>query len=155
VAPSSLTNNVVFLILVLIKKNFLFYKGLRVKKMITTTTKIRSITFIIILITLAFCCQAAIAEGKPLIETDKKIYRHGEKIRVHYYNAPGYSGDWICIALAGSRDTTAGNYQHIHKRGDGVLIFKSPRPGKYEARAYYSYSPARYIVSARYSFTVK
>ena len=123
--------------------------------MITTTTKIGSITSMIIMIVLAFCYQTAIAGGKPLIETDKKIYNHGEKIRVHFYNAPGYAGDWICIVPAGSPDTTAGHYQHIHKRGRGVLIFKSPRPGRYEARAYYSYSPARYTVSARYDFTVK
>jgi hypothetical protein len=123
--------------------------------MITTTTKIGSITSMIILIILAFCYQTAIAGGKPLIETDKKIYNYGEKIRVHFYNAPGYAGDWICIVPAGSRDTIAGNYQHIHRRGQGVLIFKSPRPGRYEARAYYSYSPSRYTVSARYGFTIK
>jgi hypothetical protein len=123
--------------------------------MITTTTKTGSITSMIILTILVFFCQTAISGDKPLIETDKKIYHYGEKIRVHYYNAPGYTGDWICIAPAGSRDTTAGNYQHIHNRGQGVLTFKSPRPGRYEARAYYSYSPARYIVSARYDFTVK
>jgi hypothetical protein len=123
--------------------------------MITKTTKIGSITSMIILIILAFCCQTAIAGGKPFIETNKRIYYHGENIRVHFYNAPGYAGDWICIVPAGSPDTTAGNYQHIHKRGRGVLIFKSPRPGRYEARAYYNYSPARYIVSARYDFTVR
>ena len=125
--------------------------------MITTIAKIRSITgmIMIILIMLVFCCQTAIAGGKPLIETTKKIYNYGEKIRVHYYNAPGYAGDWICIVPAGSADTTAGHYQHIHKRGRGVLLFKSPGPGRYEARAYYSYSPARYTVSARYDFTVK
>jgi hypothetical protein len=123
--------------------------------MITTTIKRGSITSLIILSILAFCGQTAIAGGKPLIKTDKKIYYYGENIRVHFYNAPGYAGDWICIAPAGSPDTTAGYYQHIHRRGQGVLIFKSPRPGRYEARAYYSYSPARYIVSARHSFTVR
>jgi hypothetical protein len=109
----------------------------------------------IALIILVFCCQTAIAGGKPSIKTNKNIYHHGENIRVHYYNAPGYAGDWICIAPAGSPDTTAEHYQHIHKRGHGVLIFKSPQPGRYEARAYYSYSPARYTVSARHDFTVK
>jgi hypothetical protein len=121
----------------------------------TTNIKFGSIISTIILIILAFCCQAAIAGGKPLIKTDKNIYHYGEKIRVHYYNAPGYSGDWICIAPAGSPDTAAGHYQHIHKRGQGVLTFQSPRPGKYEARAYYNYSPSRYTVSARHGFTVK
>jgi len=124
--------------------------------MITTTTKTGLITSMIILIILIFFCQTAIAGGKPSIETNKRIYKHGEKIRVHYYNAPGYAGDWICIAPEGSPHNTAGHYQHIPPRkGQGVLTFSSPRPGRYEARAYYSYSPARYIVSARYDFTVK
>jgi hypothetical protein len=111
----------------------------------------------IILIMLAFCCQTAIAQGRPLplIETDKNIYNYGEKIRVHYYNAPGYSRDWLCIVPAGSRNTAAGNYQYIPGGGRGVLIFRSPRPGRYEARAYYYYSPREYAVSARYGFTVK
>jgi hypothetical protein len=98
--------------------------------------------------------QGSIADGKPLIETDKDTYNHGEKIRVFFYNAPGYSRDWICIVPAGSRNTEAGNYQYISRRGRGVLIFNSPRPGQYEARAYYNYSPGGYVVSARYGFTV-
>jgi zinc-ribbon domain len=96
-----------------------------------------------------------VAGGNPLIETDKDIYNYGEKIRVHYYNAPGYPRDWICIVPAGSRNTAAGNYQYIPRGGRGVLIFRSPRPGRYEARAYYSYSPREYAVSARYGFTVQ
>jgi len=54
--------------------------------MITKTTKIGSITSMIILIMLAFCCQTAIAQGRPLplIETDKNIYNYGEQIRVHF-----------------------------------------------------------------------
>ena len=123
--------------------------------MITKTTKIGSISSMIILIILAFCFQTSIAWGKPLIETDRNIYNYGEKIRVHYYNAPGYSRDWICIVPAGSRNTAAGNYQYIPMGGRGVLIFRSPWPGRYEARAYYSYSPREYAVSARYGFTVK
>jgi len=95
-----------------------------------------------------------VADGRPFIETDKDVYYYGEQIRVHYYNAPGYARDWICIVPAGSRNTAAGNYQYIPRGGRGVLIFKSPRPGRYEARAYYSYSPYRYTVSSRYGFTV-
>jgi hypothetical protein len=124
------------------------------KKMITKTTKIGSITSMIILIILAFCYQTAIARGNPLIATDRNIYNYGEKIRVYYYHAPGYSRDWICIVPEGSLDTEAGDYQYIPKRGRGVLIFKSPGPGRYEARAYYGYSPAQYVVTARYRFTV-
>ena len=99
--------------------------------------------------------HGTVAGGNPFIETDKNIYNYGEKIRVHYYNAPGYSRDWICIVPAGSRNTAAGNYQYIPMGGRGVLIFRSPWPGRYEARAYYSYSPREYAVSARYGFTVK
>ncbi|PKN53516.1 MAG: hypothetical protein CVU55_02520 [Deltaproteobacteria bacterium HGW-Deltaproteobacteria-13] len=98
--------------------------------------------------------QGSVAEGKPLIETDKNIYNHGEKIRVYYYNAPGSSRDWICIVRAGSRHTEPGDYQYI-RRGRGVLIFKSPRPGEYEARAYYNYNSSQYKISARYGFTVR
>ena len=96
----------------------------------------------------------AVAGGRPFIETDKNIYNYGEQIRVHFYNAPGYARDWICIVPAGARYTAAGNYQYMPRGGRGVMIFKSPRPGRYEARAYYSYSPGRYVVSARYGFTV-
>ena len=136
------------------KSKFLsIYKG--GKKMITKTTKIGSISSMIILIILAFCFQTSIAWGKPLIETDRNIYNYGEKIRVYYYHAPGYSRDWICIVPAGSRNTDAGDYKYIHRRGRGVLIFESPRPGRYEARAYYSYRPGRYVVTARYRFTVQ
>jgi hypothetical protein len=99
--------------------------------------------------------HGTVAGGKPFIETDKDIYNYGEKIRVHYYNAPGYSRDWICIVPAGARHTEAGNYQYLPRLGRGVLIFRSPRPGRYEVRAYYNYSPGGYVVSARYGFTVQ
>lgn len=95
------------------------------------------------------------AGSKKIIETDQDTYRQGEKIKVRYFNAPGGSSDWICIVPAGSRDTEAGTFQYIPKRGQGVLVFESPRPGKYEARAFYRYSSGRYKVTARYGFTVK
>ena len=47
--------------------------------MITKTTKIGSITSMIILIILAFCCQTAIARGNPLIATDRNIYIMGKR----------------------------------------------------------------------------
>jgi len=95
-----------------------------------------------------------VAGGRPFIITDKDVYNYGERIKVHYYNAPGYSRDWICVVRAGSPRTAAGNYKYIPREGRGVLSFKSPRPGKYEARAYYGYSPSQYTISARHSFTV-
>ena len=110
--------------------------------MMTKNTKLGSITSMIILIILAFCFQTAIAEGEPLIQTDKEIYNYGEEIMVHFYNAPGYAKDWICIVPVGSLDTEAGDYKYIPEgMGQGELILKSPRPGQYEARAYYNYSP--------------
>lgn len=96
-----------------------------------------------------------VADSRPFIETDKDVYYYGEQIRVHYYNAPGYARDWICIVPAGSRNTAIGNFHYIPRGGRGELIFRSPRPGRYEARAFYSYSPLQYIVSARYGFTVE
>lgn len=98
--------------------------------------------------------QGTVAGGKPFIETDKATYTYGEKIKVYYYNAPGYSRDWICIVKAGAKHTEPGNYQYLPHQGRGVLTFKSPRPGKYEARAYYNYSSSEYRISARYEFTV-
>ena len=95
-----------------------------------------------------------VAGGRPFVITDRDVYTYGERIKVYYYNAPGYSRDWICIVRAGSSRTAAGNYKYIPRGGRGVLSFKSPRPGKYEARAYYSYSPFEYAISARHSFTV-
>ena len=95
-----------------------------------------------------------VAGGRPFVVTDRDVYTYGERIKVYYYNAPGYSRDWICIVRAGSPRTAAGNYKYIPRGGRGVLSFKSPRPGKYETRAYCSYSPFEYAISARHSFTV-
>jgi hypothetical protein len=124
--------------------------------MIKNTIKMRPITHMIILIMLAFCFQTAIAAGQPLIQTDKDIYNYGEEIMVHFYNAPGYARDWLCIVPVGSLVTEAGDYKYMPEGvGQGVLTFKSPRPGQYEARAYYNYSPLQYIVTARYRFKIE
>ncbi|MHB8137410.1 MAG: zinc ribbon domain-containing protein [Smithellaceae bacterium] len=98
--------------------------------------------------------HGTVAEGRAFVETDKDIYKHGERIQVHYYNAPGYSRDWICVVRADAPHTAAGNFKYISRGGRGVLSFKSPRPGNYEARAYYNYSPYQYTISARHRFTV-
>ena len=119
-----------------------------------TTRRITGSITAMILIILAFCSLMVIAGGPPLINTDKDIYYYGEKIRVNYYHAPGYSRDWICIVPAGAPDTDAGDYRYIPRRGHGVLTFGSKRPGNYEARAYYSYSMGRYVVTARYGFKI-
>jgi len=92
--------------------------------------------------------------SEQIISTDKDTYNYGDRIRVHYFNAPGHSRDWICIVPVGSRNTDAGDYQYIPRRGHGELVFASPRPGSYEARAFYRYSPGRYRITARYKFTV-
>lgn len=119
-----------------------------------TRLKIGSCTAMMILIMLAFCSLMAIAGGPQLINTDRDIYNYGEKIRVNYYHAPGYSRDWICIVPAGAPDTDAGDYRYIPRRGHGVLTFGSKRPGNYEARAYYRYSAGRYVVTARCGFKI-
>jgi len=110
-------------------------------------------------ITLVLCCLfsagTASADGNPQIKTDKDVYSEGEKIRVNFYNAPGYSRDWICIVAAGSPDNDAGDYQYMpHGESQGVLTFNAPAPGKYEVRAFYNYSRNGYVVSARHRFTV-
>ena len=123
--------------------------------MTKTSLKKRSIPALIILIILAFCCQTALASnGQPWIETDSRIYQ-GEDIRVRFYNAPGYSSDWICIVPEGAPDTEAGDYKYMPEGvRQGVLTFRSPRPGRYEARAYYNYRTGGYLVSARSRFKV-
>jgi len=109
-----------------------------------------------LLSTLAFAAEAApSANSGPWIQTDKDVYNYGEQISVHFYDAPGYASDWICIVPAGSGDTEAGDYKYIPEGlHEGIMIFKPPLPGEYEARAYYYYSPFRYTVSARFHFTV-
>ena len=94
-------------------------------------------------------------EHGQIIMTDRKVYSSGEEIRVNYYRAPGGSRDWICIVPVGSRNTDAGDYQYIRERGDGVMTFRSPGPGRYEARAFYRYNPGEYRITGRYTFTVR
>jgi len=94
-------------------------------------------------------------QDNSIIETDKLVYNHGEQIKVKYSNAPGDSKDWICIVPAGSRDREAGDWKYIPTKGNGALIFESPQPGDYEARAFYRYKTEQYDVTARYSFKVK
>lgn len=94
-------------------------------------------------------------EPERIIMTDRKVYSSGEEIRVNYYRAPGGSRDWICIVPVGSRNTDAGDYQYIPQRGQGVLTFRSPRPGRYEVRAFYRYNPGEYHITARYTFVVR
>ncbi len=96
-----------------------------------------------------------LSHGDSRLYTERDTYTRGERIRVHFSGAPGLEGDWICIVSAGSPDTTAGIYQYI-PRGDrtGHVIFRAPRPGYYEVRAYYNYRRDGYVVSARHAFTV-
>ena len=99
--------------------------------------------------------RGAAVSNTLLIKTDRDAYHPGDKIRVHYYHAPGYSRDWICIVPAGASHTEAGNYQYVPGKGQGVLTFSAPKPGRYEARAYYKYESREYRITARYAFTVE
>lgn len=120
-----------------------------------TSSKIKPIFFIIILLMAAFCWQTATVDAAPQVKTDKDIYSAGETIRVNFSNAPGNNGDWICIVATGSPDNDAGDYKYMpNKVSDGVLTFNAPPLGKYEVRAFYNYSRNGYVVSARYSFSV-
>ena len=112
-------------------------------------------TAIAVFIVLLFLCPAAIAGKSPLISTDKDTYNLGEPINVKFSNAPGNEQDWICIVPVGSPDTEGGDYKYIPKGfSQGVLIFDSQTPGKYEARAYYNYARNGYVVSGRHAFSV-
>ena len=114
------------------------------------------IFFLLPILAFAADYPASNANVGPWIETDKDVYNYGEQIRVHFYNAPGYSSDWICIVPAGSWDTEAGDYKYLPEGvREGVMIFNSPQPGEYEVRAYYNYSAFRYTVSARFHFAVE
>jgi len=113
----------------------------------------------ILFVTFVLCCLfsagAVFADESPQVKTDKDVYSEGEKIRVNFFSAPGYSRDWICIVAAGSPDTDAGDYQYMpNGENQGVLTFDAPAPGKYEVRAYYNYSRNGYVVSARHGFSV-
>lgn len=119
------------------------------------TAEKRSVAAIAVLIMLLFLCPVAIAGEGPLISTDKDTYNYGEPINVKFSNAPGDERDWVCIVPAGSPDTEGGQYKYLPKGlSQGVLVFDSPSPGKYEARAYYNYARKGYVVSGRHAFSV-
>ena len=139
------------------ESEYIFKMGLhlRRKKMQTIITKMRPIVSTIILIIMAFYCQTAIAGVTPQVNTDKKIYNYGETIKVNFSNAPGDEQDWICIVMADSPVTEAGDYKYMTKGvSQGILNFDSPSPGEYEVRAYYNYAGKGYVVSDRYAFSV-
>jgi TolB-like protein len=118
-------------------------------------TNIKSMAYIALLLFIFFCFLAATADAAPQVKTDKDVYGPGETIKVNFFNAPGSSRDWICIAAAGAKDDDAGDYKYMPGgERQGVLTFDAPQPGKYEVRAYYNYSRNGYVVSARYGFTV-
>ncbi|MDD5414340.1 MAG: hypothetical protein PHH96_05910, partial [Smithellaceae bacterium] len=118
-------------------------------------TNIKSMAYIALLLFIFFCFLAATADAAPQVKTDKDVYGPGETIKVNFFNAPGSSRDWICIAAAGAKDDDAGDYKYMPGgESQGVLTFDAPQPGKYEVRAYYNYSRNGYVVSARYGFTV-
>ncbi len=117
--------------------------------------KPRILAVVAALILASIFCQAAVAEENPQITTDKDSYNYGEPINVKFTNASGDERDWICIVPAGSPDTEAGDYKYMPKGlSQGVLVFDSPTPGKYEARAYYNYARIGYVVSGRHAFTI-
>ena len=114
-----------------------------------------SVVCTIILILMTFICQTVNALAKPIVYTDKDIYKVGESIIVSFSESPGINSDWMCIVTAGSPDDEAGEYKYMPQGlAQGVLIFDAPQPGKYEARVYYNYRRNGYVVSARYSFHV-
>ena len=121
----------------------------------TKCMKVGTYTFAGILIIVAIYCQAVNAETATEVKTDKNAYVYGETIKVSFSNAPGSQRDWICLALADTQDTEAGDYQYIpYGVTQGMLTFDTPKPGRYEVRAYYNYLNKGYSVAARYAFSV-
>ncbi|MFZ2419135.1 MAG: hypothetical protein WAW22_11545, partial [Smithellaceae bacterium] len=74
-------------------------------------TNIKSMAYIALLLFIFFCFLAATADAAPQVKTDKDVYGPGETIKVNFFNAPGSSRDWICIAAAGAKDDDAGDYK--------------------------------------------
>ncbi len=103
---------------------------------------------------LFFCIQNALYATAG-IQTDKNNYQPGEKIKIHFSDAPGNSRDWVCITRSNLPDSTAGEYQYLPSGAkQGALTFTAPAIGHYEVRAYYDYSKLGYVVAARYPFSV-
>lgn len=89
------------------------------------------------------------------IQTNKNNYRSYEPIEVFFSGAPGNNRDWVCISLASSPDTVAGDYQYLpYGATQGTLTFTAPSPGQYEVRAYYNYQALGYVVTARSAISV-
>ena len=104
---------------------------------------------------LTICSVTHTASAEAQIKTDKDRYLYGETIKVIFYDAPGNKSDWICIVPEGSPDNEAGDYKYIPSGlNQGELTFNSPKPGQYEARAFYNYSRRSYAVTARCVFDV-
>jgi hypothetical protein len=119
---------------------------------------IRSISIqfaLLVIVTVTFFFPPGSVEGASVVRTNKDFYHQGEPIRVSFTNAPGHDSDWICIVLAGSPDTDAGDYKYMPRGlGQGSLIFDPRPPGRYEVRTYYNYRRSGYVVSGRYAFSV-
>jgi len=117
--------------------------------------KIGPVVTTVLLLMVAILFQPGLVRGEQTVNTDKDTYGVGEKIKVHFSNAPGNDSDWITIVPAGSPDTEGGDYKYTPKgSGQGFLVFDPPPPGNYEARAYYDYSRKGYVVSGRHAFSV-
>ena len=104
----------------------------------------------------AFQQDGVVADGKPFIETHKKVYASGEKIHVYYYNSPGSSRDWITVVSAGAPDRQVGPYQYlVQGKRRGIMTFDALSEGRYEVRAYYNYDTVGYKVATRFAFSVE
>jgi len=82
--------------------------------------KFRPVVPLFLLIMLSFVCQPSLVGGAPIVNADKVTYNYGEMIKVHFSNAPGKDGDWICIVPAGSPDTEAGTINTCLRDWDRV-----------------------------------
>jgi hypothetical protein len=99
--------------------------------------------------------QSAGVWAQPAVMTEKPEYQSYSPIEVYFYDAPGDSGDWICIVPADSRDDEPGDYKYVPDGyKEGTLYFEGKPPGRYEVRAYYHYRKKGYVVTARQEFEV-
>lgn len=77
--------------------------------------------------------------NKPMIVTQKDVYKTGEPIVVVFKNLPGFAKDWI--GIYGARAYHAREYiewKYTNGVKEGTLTFNSPRygPGEYMFRVY-------------------
>jgi len=96
--------------------------------------------------------RKSVASGQ--IQTTKRIYRSGEKIRANYSYLPGNSRDWVSIVKAQKPDSQYVSWTFTSGKRKGEFSAKDLPPGEYEARLYLDWPDGGYKVQDRYRFKI-